>query len=221
MSSKGSIFISYRRSGSISEAGRIYDRLVTEFGKGNVFKDVDSIPLGIDFAEYIAQEVGKCQALLVIIDKTWVTVKDIDGNRRLYSQNDFVRIEIEAALEREIPIIPILLEGVSIPDISDLPESLHPLVRRNGVRVGHDPRFHSDMNRLIKGLRTLIFISDETSDTKPIEKPRLSKLALAALSNISIEQKIELAKTFGLVAGSLLPSAKVRINSDDEDAELE
>lgn len=59
MPSRGSIFISYRRDGSISETGRIYDRLVTAFGKEHVFKDVDSIPLGIDLAEYIAREVGK------------------------------------------------------------------------------------------------------------------------------------------------------------------
>ncbi|MEM9267240.1 MAG: hypothetical protein AAGA46_17120 [Cyanobacteria bacterium P01_F01_bin.13] len=47
ISISGSIFISYRRSDSIAETGRIYDRLATEFGRDRVFKDVDSIPFGL------------------------------------------------------------------------------------------------------------------------------------------------------------------------------
>ncbi|MFZ4641042.1 MAG: TIR domain-containing protein, partial [Nodosilinea sp.] len=143
----GKIFISYRRDDSASDTGRIYDRLAQEFGRDNIFKDVDSIPFGVDFAQHIDQEVGRCQVLLVVMGKNWVTP-------RLQNPDDFVRLEIESALGRGIPVVPVFLEGVTAPPPRDrLPESLHPLIRRNGTQVGHDPRFHADMGRLVKGLR--------------------------------------------------------------------
>jgi len=143
----GSIFISYRRDDSASDTGRIYDRLAQEFGRDNIFKDIDSIPFGVDFAQHIDQEVGRCQVLLVVIGKAWLTP-------RLQNPDDFVRLEIESALKRGIPVVPVFLEGITGPPPRDqLPKSLQPLIRRNGTQVGHDPRFHADMGRLIKRLR--------------------------------------------------------------------
>lgn len=156
MSSSGSIFISYRRSDSIAETGRMYDRLATEFGRDHVFKDVDSIPFGVDFAEYLDQAVSQCQVVLVIIGRTWLTVAEPDGTRRLDNPDDFVRIEVESALRRKIPVIPVLLQGVGMPRRPQLPESLRSLARRNGLEVGYDPRFHADMNRLVKGLKVVL-----------------------------------------------------------------
>jgi hypothetical protein len=144
MLNQDSIFISYRRSDSIAETGRIYDRLVTDFGRERVFKDVDSIPFGIDFADYLDQAVSQCQVLLVIIGKTWLNVTEPDGTRRIDDPNDFVRIEIESALRRGIPVIPVLLEGATMPRSDQLPEALAPLARRNAAQVGYDPRFHDD-----------------------------------------------------------------------------
>ena len=156
----GSIFISYRRSDSIAETGRIYDRLVLEFGRDNIFKDVDSIPFGVDFAQHIDQEVGRCQVLLVVIGTAWLT-------DRLQDPNDFIRLEIESALNRDIRVIPVFLEGVTGPPARDqLPESLQPLIRRNGTQVGHDPRFHADMGRLVKGLQDYF-----RQPSRPIEPP--------------------------------------------------
>ena len=153
MSSSGLIFISYRRSDSIAEAGRIFDRLESEFGRNRVFKDVDSIPFGVDLAEYLDQVVSQCQVVLVIIGKSWLTVTEPDGTRRLDNPDDFVRIEVESSLRRGIPVIPVLIQGVVMPRRTQLPESLQPLARRNGVEVGYDPRFRADMNRLVKGLK--------------------------------------------------------------------
>ena len=147
MSDPGSIFISYRRSDSIAETGRIYDRLITEFGRDHIYKDVDSIPLGSNFAKELDKAVSQCQVVLVIIGKTWTTVTEVDGTRRLDNPDDFVRIEIESALARDIPVIPILLEGAIMPKRMQLPESLHELARRNGTKVGYDPDFHPHMNR--------------------------------------------------------------------------
>ena len=149
MSGSGSIFLSYRRTDTISETGRIYDRLVAEFGREHVFKDVDDIPLGIDFGEVIDRAVSQCRVLLVVMGKTWITATEADGTRRLDNPDDFVRIEIESALKQGIPVVPLLLEGVIMPKRLQLPESLKPLARRNGTSIGHDPRFHSDMTRLI------------------------------------------------------------------------
>ena len=120
MSGSGSIFISYRRSDSTAETERIHDRLVADFGEGRVFQDVGDIPLGAEFAEILDQAVSQCQVVLVIIGKTWLTVAEPDGTRRLDNPDDFVRIEVESALRRKIPVIPVLVQGATIPRRSQL-----------------------------------------------------------------------------------------------------
>lgn len=161
------IFISYRRSDSAGTTGRIYDHLVTAFGRENIFKDVDDIPLGVDFAAHLDREIAQCQVVLAIIGRTWVTVTETGSNRRLDNPNDLVRIEIESALNRDIPVIPVLLDGVIMPKQTQLPSSLQLLARRNGISVGHDPRFHSDVTRLIKGIQTLL-TSPKITDAETI-----------------------------------------------------
>jgi TIR domain len=89
-------------------AGRIYDRLAHKLGRENVFFDVDAIEHGIDFVDAISDRVGECDALLVLISPHWVSTADENGRRRLDDPNDFVRIEIEAALKRGIRVIPVL-----------------------------------------------------------------------------------------------------------------
>jgi TIR domain len=144
------IFISYRREDSSDVTGRIYDRLTAHFGKDTVFKDVDSIPLGVDFRKHLGDSVGRCDVLLTIIGKQWLVADE--SQRRLDDVRDFVRIEIEAALQRDIPVIPVLVQGASVPKPADLPETLQSLVYRNGIACRPDPDFHSDMDRLIRGI---------------------------------------------------------------------
>ncbi len=146
------IFISYRRDDSAGHAGRVHDRLEQEFGRESLFMDVDAIPLGVDFVERIGAEVAKCTVLLAIIGPNWLDAADEDGNRRLHSEHDFVRVEIAAALKRNIPVIPILLEGTRVPKAERLPDELKSLARRNGLDVRHTS-FRSDMDRLVRGLR--------------------------------------------------------------------
>ena len=150
------IFVSYRRSDSADIAGRIYDRLIGKFGKGPVFKDVDSIPLGLDFKEYLDMKVGECDVFLAIIGNEWLTARDSAGNRRLDDPTDFVRIEIESALQRKIPVIPLLVRDAHMPLEADLPPSLRKLVFRNGTPIRSDPDFHRDMDRLIAALEKYI-----------------------------------------------------------------
>jgi hypothetical protein len=146
------VFISYRRQDSAGHAGRVQDRLQREFGPNLVFMDVDAIPLGTNFSKVLHEEVAKCGVLLAVIGPNWPDSRDEHGNRRLDDPNDFVRIEIAAALQRNIPVIPILLDGATIPKANQLPEDLKELASRNGLEIRH-ASFHDDMTRLIRGLK--------------------------------------------------------------------
>src|SRR5947209_12396451 len=120
------IFISYRREDSEHIAGRIYDRLEPCFGRDNVFLDIDTIPFGVDFREHLDQAVGRCDVLLAVIGERWLEVRFKDGpkegQRRLDDPTDFVRIEIESALARGIPVIPVLVGTARMPDYLELPD---------------------------------------------------------------------------------------------------
>jgi TIR domain-containing protein len=146
------VFISYRRADSAGYAGRVMDRLDRELGRDLVFMDVDAIPLGTNFSKVLHEEVAKCGVLLAVIGPNWLDVRDEHGNRRLDDPNDFVHIEIAAALQRSIPVIPVLLEGARIPKAIELPEDLKELALRNGMEIRH-ASFQDDMNRLIRGLK--------------------------------------------------------------------
>lgn len=147
-----SVFISYRRDDSHYIADRIYDWLIRKRGRRNIFKDVDAIPPGQDFRQVIHAAVGRCDALLVVIGPGWLTAAKAPGMRRLDDPNDFVRMEIEAAIKRDIPIIPLLVNNATTPTAEDLPPSLQTLAWRHGLLVRPDPDFHNDMGRLIAAL---------------------------------------------------------------------
>jgi Bacterial protein of unknown function (DUF937)/TIR domain len=146
------IFISYRRDDSAGHAGRVFDRLQQEFGQDLLFMDVDAIPLGVNFVRVLRAEVAKCDVLLAIIGPRWLDARDDDGHRRLDNPTDFVRIEISTALQRDIPVIPILLDGTRMPKPTQLPPDLHPLSERNGLDVRH-ASFQPDLNKLIRELK--------------------------------------------------------------------
>jgi len=150
------IFISYRRNDSADVTGRIYDRLVLKFGNDSIFKDVDSIPLGVDFREHLDEMVSQCEVFITIIGDQWLYYVNSEGHRSLDDPKDFVRIEIESALKRRIPVIPILVRGATIPKEEELPTSLRGLAYRNGIPIRPDPDFHKDMDRLISGLDKIL-----------------------------------------------------------------
>jgi len=150
--SQGNLFISYRRSDSADIVGRIYDSLVSVFGRDPIFKDVDSIPLGVDFQQYLDQKVSECNVLLAVIGDDWLDSRDPQGRRRIDDPEDFVRIEIQSALERNIPVIPLLVRGAQMPAENSLPPALQKLVYKNGMPVRPDPDFHHDIDRLIAAL---------------------------------------------------------------------
>jgi hypothetical protein len=152
--STGSVFISYRREDSAGSARRVYDRLVMRLPREAVFIDVDNIPLGVDFVQVLSERVGACDVLIAIIGREWINVRE-GGRRRIDNPHDFVRIEIEAALKRDVHVIPVLVDGARMPSADELPESLRPLARRNAIEVSHT-RFDMDAQRLTHGLEQLL-----------------------------------------------------------------
>jgi hypothetical protein len=144
----GKIFINYRRDDSIAIAGRLRDRLAEIFGPDNLFMDVDDIPVGINFDEYLKSQVGQCDAMLAVIGPNWLNAKDQTDQRRIDKTDDFVAIEIAAALAREILVIPVLVDGTHMPKTSELPASLKPFALRNAIQV-RNTNFGSDAEILI------------------------------------------------------------------------
>ena len=113
--------------------------------------DVDSIELGLDFAEAISSYLAGCQALIAVIGKDWLGATDAQGRSRLDNANDYVRLEIETALTRNIRVIPVVVEGAQIPRAEELPSSMESLSRRNGIEMSH-ANFGSDTAKLIATL---------------------------------------------------------------------
>jgi len=128
------IILNYRREDTSAHAGRLYDDLADEFGGDQVFMDIDAIEPGVDFADVIERAVGSASVFLSLIGPRWLSAVDAKGVRRLDKPDDFVRLEIEAALRPEVRVIPILVQNATMPSATDLPPSLAPLARRNARR---------------------------------------------------------------------------------------
>ncbi|MEO1208000.1 MAG: toll/interleukin-1 receptor domain-containing protein [Cyanobacteria bacterium J06638_20] len=174
MLSPNSIFISYRRSDSNEIVGRIYDRLQEHFGQDIVFKDVESIPYGDDFRTHLVRTVTHCQVLVAVIGPTWLDT--LQERLARADQQDWVRAEIETALQREtaIPVIPLLVGGADMPSGNDLPKALQPLANRNATQARPDPDFHTDLDRLIRRLEEIIGtpeLSAKAQSSRSLERP--------------------------------------------------
>ena len=167
----GSIFLSYRREDSEGQAGRLYDDLVAVFGSDSVFMDVAAIQPGRDFRKSIDQSLNSCGVFLSLIGKNWLSAKDASGQRRLDDPADFVRIETGAALKRDIPVIPVLVQGASAPKPDQLPDDLKELAFRNAVELTH-ARWDSDIEVLIKALRPHISQPRPKPETERVQPGR-------------------------------------------------
>lgn len=150
--------------------------------------DVDAIPLGVNFIKVLREEVAKCDVLLAVIGSNWLNVGDEQGNPRLDNPNDFVRLEMATALHRDIPVIPILLDGAKIPKTDQLPEDLKELALRNALDVRH-ASFHSDMNRLIQGLKSPSGEVDPPPPLSPAQQ-RASKEAVESQVRVAAEVEV-------------------------------
>lgn len=145
------IFLSYRREDASGHAGRLYDALASRFGAENVFMDIDTIDLGADFVNVITEAVASCDVLIALIGRQWLTAADAEGRRRLDTPDDFVRLELDAALKRDVFVIPACVQGAAQPSPEQLPHALASLARRHGTDL-RDIGWHDDVKRLVERL---------------------------------------------------------------------
>jgi hypothetical protein len=143
------IFLSYRRDDAAGHAGRLFDALRARFGHGHVFMDVSSIGAGSDFVETIERQIGSCEVLIAFIGRAWLS--DASGRQRLDDEGDFVRLEIASALKRGVRVIPVLVQGATMPQANEVPEDLKPLVRCQAVEL-RDSRWDADVQDLIASM---------------------------------------------------------------------
>ncbi len=162
------IFISYRRDDASAYAGRLYDGLSLRF-PDQVFMDVDTIEPGVDFVERIEESVGSADVLIAVIGRDWASAVDEDGQRRLEQPDDFVRLEVATALERNIRVIPVLVGGASYPHADELPDDLDGLTRRNGLELS-DFDWKGGTQRLVEAIEGVLGVSDAPSEDEEVQQ---------------------------------------------------
>ncbi|MBK8024292.1 MAG: SUMF1/EgtB/PvdO family nonheme iron enzyme [Chloroflexi bacterium] len=164
------IFISYRRADSQDFTDRLFEHMEKHFGPENVFQDVgDSgkIPLGVDFVDYLAEQVRACDVVLVVIGEQWLRIL----KERLDRDDDFVRIEVESALEQGKIIIPVLKSATPMPAGADLPASIRKVARINASRVRPNPDFARDCETLAEGVRRVFGMVNSRSGVSSTQTP--------------------------------------------------
>lgn len=200
------IFVSYRHADSEWAAGAINKQLWSLLPDHEIFFDVDSIPAGQDFREHLERTVGICDYFIAIIGNGWAAAKDEKGARRLDDPNDWVRIEIETALRRGIPVIPVTISSDALPKSDQLPESLRELSFRQAMRVRPYPDFERDVERLARQIqaqesarqaREAQQAAKSRNDTETLEKERhdreVAELARRAQRQPAIDAPLPLA----------------------------
>jgi hypothetical protein len=194
--SNGNIFISYRREDTSGHAGRLYDRLKERF-PGRVVMDVTSIELGADFVLEIERQLGACLVFIELIGNQWATITNQEGKRRLDEPGDFVRLEVAIALRRAITIIPILVEGATMPASSSLPGDVAPLTRHEALAITESD-FDHNVERLIQRLESIFGPAPAHAPPYlPVPRARESHPARLALL---IALGLIIVGTIGLVA---------------------
>lgn len=175
------VFLSYRRSDDVNFIGRFHDRMIDEFGEANVFRDIDSIQPGVDFSRVIRETIEACDVVVTMIGPQW--------SSRVREADDFVRMEVHAALSSGAAIVPILIDDSTMPLADELPEDLRPLLALNIVRVRRDPDFRRDASRAIGGIRALV---GEARRRERAEAQELaSRLAAAELLESERRERLE------------------------------
>src|ERR1700689_1302597 len=183
------IAISYRRADSEAMTGRIFDRLIAHYGKDAIFRDIDDIPPGIDFRVHINQTLLKTHILLAIVGPQWLGMASNGSADRIQEETDPVRVEVETALRRRVPVIPVLIGSTRMPSSEQLPPSLKDFAFRNAVKLDTGQDFDYHMDRLIKamdGTLTQAPKAPRSRDTKaPPPRPPTSDRQAASFGDAS------------------------------------
>jgi hypothetical protein len=163
------ITISYRRDDSGVITGRIFDRLAAHYGREAVFRDIDNIPPGVDFRKHISDILDASDIVLAIVGPRWVGPRA--GQSRLANAADPVRVEIETALRKDRPLIPVLVLRASMPRVEQLPESLQDFAYRNAVSIDAGQDFDVHIARLIRAMDRIL-----GREAKPALENELEKI---------------------------------------------
>ena len=171
------IVISYRREDTAGITGRIHDRLRDHYGREAVFRDIDAIPLGIDFRKHLEQVLKDADAMVCVIGENWLGKPSRGVNRggarraapssRISDPADYVRLEVESALQKDIPVVPVLIDNTPMPKSADLPESMHGLMFRQALTVSQLQDFDVHTKRLIDGLDRTLATSSRIQERAP------------------------------------------------------
>ncbi len=145
------IFISYRVSDTAGETGRLVDTLKQYFSDEQIFVDIEKIEPGVDFTVAISRSLELCDVLLAIIGPNWQGLNTTTNKSRIFNDDDWVRIEISTALKRNIRVVPVLVDGGTLPSEDQLPDDLKPLVRRQAYEISNK-RWKYDTEQLIRFL---------------------------------------------------------------------
>jgi hypothetical protein len=165
------ITISYRRDDSMDITGRIFDRLASRYGRETVFRDIDNIPPGRDFREHIRASIDTSDVLMVVVGPRWMG--DVrNGEPRIRGEVDYVRVEVEAALDRRMPVIPLLVGGATMPEPKQLPDSIREFAYRNAVHIDSGRDFDHHMTGLIQAMDKMLATA---TPTQPVAAPADSR----------------------------------------------
>lgn len=199
------IFISYRRKGDQGTVGRLADRLAAMYGDENVFRDADTLRAGQNFSDVILKSLEAAQVVIAIIDRRWVGRRWIWWSR-IRDPADWVRRELEHALHKGIPILPILVNGAPLPGRRGLPRSLHGLLSVQAARL-RDDSWAADIKELLRAIadssqRTPSALTWPTLDAEELHSRQRRDRAATALI------------TAGLSAAVIVVTAVVWIMND-------
>jgi hypothetical protein len=158
------IAVSYRREDSEAMTGRIVDRLIAHYGKDAIFRDIDNIPPGIDFRVHLNDVLLKTHILLAIVGPRWLGATE-RSLERIQEESDPVRVEVETALRRRVPIIPVLIGSTRMPSNEQLPPSLKDFAFRNAMKVDVGQDFDHHMDRVLGAIDFLLKRSAGSSST--------------------------------------------------------
>jgi YVTN family beta-propeller protein len=148
------VFVSYRRDDVPDASARLADSLVERLGPECVFFDRDSIDGGAYFTEVIRDYIERCDVLLAVIGDDWLQASRAGGGRRIQDPEDYVRLEIEAGLRCDIPVVPVLIQTASLPAPGELPDAVRPLLERSALQLSRT-HWRVDVDTLIASIEKL------------------------------------------------------------------
>jgi hypothetical protein len=173
------VFISYRRDDTQGYARALHDELSERFGRDRVFRDIDTLLPGEDFVDAIAQAMGSSKVVVALIGGRWLSSTDPSGKRRVDKPDDYIRVEISAALAENLFVIPVLVQGAVMPRSDELPEDISRLARRNAFELS-DSRWDYDVGRLIEVIESKMAVQEPEPPLEQGAAPPLSETPVAS-----------------------------------------